>query len=389
MLIILELSLKARREQELKIHEQLYSNIQLLTLVYPQSEECKRVFVKDMFVKNNKAAFQQIVYYLLNILDPEATKTKIPWPLLDSKREAQFRNFVIKRINELNSHFDFANIPLLMTSHLISPGGYRFAKFILKLSQLVMSVHLQKDSDVNLTFLFPIRPNKNESTTKACIERLNRRTKQINAETLSMDNECDAYVAMIREESGKILNDKKVVKEKLNILRNNRILCSSFDTESYYVEMSHLNESLTYSSFILQKCLKLKELMSFLFSDEIVLRFNKDTANIPEAVLSTVTVGSSINLLSYFEALDRFLAMVRLRRPNLSTFYVDTNLTICSKTNMWLLMICKAYEELTEKCLRLSAAIETNARNLRSKPSFICNFDDEVLALPLADTPPK
>lgn len=380
------MALKARKKEEFKIHEQLHSNIRLLTLTYKQTEECTRVFAKDMFVKSNKAAFHHITHYLLDIVDPELTKTKIPWPLYDSKQEIRFRNELMHFVNELNSRYEYANIPTLMTSHLVSPGGYRFAKFMLKLSQLAMTVHLQRDSYEECAFLLPIRPNRNSNVNKNRIERLNRKTRQIEAATLHLLHEYEEYVGKAQGEAEEIVNDKKTVKERLIVLRNREITNNSIDTSAYLLELSHLNDSLSCSTTMLEKCVKVKELMSFMFHNDIVLRFSRDSVNVPDDVLKIVCVDSNIDLISYFDTLNTLLSVIRLKQPRLSSFFVDNKLLTSSETNKWLLMFCKAYEELIENSLKLSSFIKNNVPNYRPEPSKSSD-SDEILAVPLEDSP--
>lgn len=378
--VIAGLALKVRREQEAKIHSQLHSNLHTLTLLFPPSDDFRRVFVRDMFVKNNKAAFHHVVYYLLSVLEPDLIKTKITsWPLFSPKQEAQFRGEVMKYVNELNGVYEFANVPLLMTSHLISPGGYKFARFMLKLSQLVMTVVLQKDLNVKVTFLYPLKANKNAQIAKNNLQRLKQKTRQIERETVLLYAECDEYVKWARCEAKKIVEEKKIVKEKLK--NHQKTIEKNLKINS--IETKTLTDT---SFFILAKCLLVEELKSFLFAKEIVLNFNETTRT------RILCADAKLNLVVYFATFGKFLATIRLQKPHFSSYDLDSALETASKTNNWLLMLCKVFEEVREKTGRLSGVVEGVL--VVNKGSFVCEKNDvldsnEVLAVPLEDLSPK
>jgi hypothetical protein len=56
-----------------------------------------------MFKVPNKKGFENIMHYLLNIVDPMKCAKVIPWPLLDRKAESQFRISVKIFLMEINS----------------------------------------------------------------------------------------------------------------------------------------------------------------------------------------------------------------------------------------------------------------------------------------------
>lgn len=165
--------MKLQKKMENEVHEQLYSNILLLSFSYPVSKDFISYFKKDMFVKNNKAAFQHVVHFLVNILEPHFFELKSIWPILDVKMESKFRNEVIKFIKELNLSNKETGIPLIMTSHLISPGGYQFAKFVFKLSQFVLSEHIKKDSNY-ANLILPPAINKDYNISSEQVNNLNK-----------------------------------------------------------------------------------------------------------------------------------------------------------------------------------------------------------------------
>lgn len=173
------------KELEIKANQELYNNIHPLTILYPPSKEFNNVFKKDMFLKNNKSAFHQVVYYLLQVLDAEKLKVKVPtWPVYEAKFESQFRNEVMKYINDLNSIYVAANIPHITSSHFIAPGGLKFIKVMLKLSQLVLLEHLKRDGAIHHKMLLPVGvPKNNTAITTERLNKLQIATRNINCET--------------------------------------------------------------------------------------------------------------------------------------------------------------------------------------------------------------
>ncbi|CAG9856587.1 unnamed protein product [Phyllotreta striolata] len=122
-------------------HEILYNQIRLLTQFYPPTPAFNLVFKKD-FSKSNKAnEIYEVVYYLLNILDPVMTKKKLPsWPLISRDDEINFKKELLEYINSLNDLYEYANIPNIMLTHVILPTkSSRFMECMLLLTRLVLS----------------------------------------------------------------------------------------------------------------------------------------------------------------------------------------------------------------------------------------------------------
>ncbi|CAH1976962.1 unnamed protein product [Acanthoscelides obtectus] len=163
-------------------HEMIYENVDLLTHFYPATEELKSLLCKEMFSKVNKAAFQEVVHYLLRILSPELTKQRVTWPVFDSETEIKFRKEVHQFIREVNEqhHWD---IPQLPASHFISPGGGRIVKFLLKLSQLVIAEHLRRSGVEHL--LLPPKP-ADDASHHSIFSILRKATRQVLADTGKM-----------------------------------------------------------------------------------------------------------------------------------------------------------------------------------------------------------
>lgn len=325
------------------MHTQVYLNIYSLTLCYPSTEDFKRVFARDMFIKNNKTAFHQVIYYLLSILDPETIKVKIQsWPIYTPKREAQFRREVITYVKELIAFYEYPDMPLLMASHLISPGGYRFTLFILKLSQMVITVQLRKHFETNIYLLFPISCNKDSSITKRRIDKLKEKVSQIELETVYLHREVDNYVKMARSDASAIKHEKQVVKKKLEESKI-RLSKGSVQTKICPINVFIPNESLTTVVFVLSLCSKIEELCSYLFKNQIILKNNTTGSQF-------CVVGNELNFTIYLKR----LTSINLQKTCLNKFLMNNMLAASSETNALLLILCKIFEKLQMKSLELS-----------------------------------
>ncbi|KAK5647500.1 hypothetical protein RI129_002392 [Pyrocoelia pectoralis] len=220
------MALKIQKEYEMRFHDNFYTNVYLCTLNYPPQETFNSVFKKDMFVKNNKVGFQQVVYYLLEILDKDVLKQKIStWPLYDIRSENEYRNEVMKYVNELNTIYEDANIPNIATSHLITPGGFRFIKFIFKLSQFVLYQHLQRN--ICPTMLLPLQPSNLDDVTMEAIERVEKVASTINKSVNSVIKNFNQKFASIKVISHNIRNEIWIASDlnesyegKLKLLKN-------------------------------------------------------------------------------------------------------------------------------------------------------------------------
>ena len=87
--------------------------------------------IKDLISVLSSSFVKSFLGLGINKKAKELLKQKVPtWPLYDVRSENEFRNEVMKYVNELNTIHEDANIPNIATSHLITPGGFKFIKFI-------------------------------------------------------------------------------------------------------------------------------------------------------------------------------------------------------------------------------------------------------------------
>lgn len=206
------MSNKYQKEEEKKYQNALYKNLYVLTLEYPPSNDFKKIFKTNMFEKPNKEAFHQVVYYLLYILSPKDVKVKLPsWPILDKGMEVKFRDEVLHYLNNINSTYENADIPPIMKSHLIAPGGYNFTLMMFRLSQLVFYQHLVKNHDQPDLLLQRIKLSKNDGITLKRIDELVARINVIETENSKIQDEFCRFLECIRNKANNIVNEQKKV----------------------------------------------------------------------------------------------------------------------------------------------------------------------------------
>ncbi|KAG5879159.1 hypothetical protein JTB14_029961 [Gonioctena quinquepunctata] len=325
------ISLRQYKENESRVHEKLYENICSLMHFYQPSDDCRRVFKKDMFVKNNKTAFYELVYYLLDILNPELTKQKLTaWPPYEIRRESKFRSELLQYINELNSIYENADIPHIMPSHLISPGGYKFGKFMLKLSQLIVHEHLRKTKKKTL-FYCP-KPHKNTSPTKATISNINITTSKLENSTREYLDEYELYHNELKDQASCLVADLTDLDAKIGETKKQLSLAKTEFSKNYpsYPSTDTLKEDIQ----LLQKEWKslknihdlFKEsgsLLSYLTSNTSVLVHNKEEMKIPSSVLHIIMNKEQLNLTEMFHGLQVLLEQKSLELPNPTPLFIE------------------------------------------------------------------
>lgn len=386
------MALKARRECEARVHEQVYSNVYLLTLAYPNSQNLDAILSKEMFVKNNKAAFQQVTYFLLNVLNPEVVKERLPsWPPLEPRKETQFRNEVMKYVNELNILYEDANIPTLMTSHLISPGGFKFAKFMLKLSQLVLQVHVRKDPIIKQEILYPVRPNRNPEVTTNYINRLQYKKNKINEDICSIKLEYERYTMEAQAKAAAIVQEKQLTCNLLLSMKKQDSVNANSHVPSidvFDVPMQLIESKLKQSEVIFQKSMRIKELISYLFCQDVVLSFTELTVkDIQQNSLSS-KCDKSLNLLIFFENLITALNAMYLKKPNFGTRFLKSKLETHLSFNQNLQIINKKCDDISEGFTNVFCILENNFIKIEASSNDKTNKsdDNEILAVPLENS---
>ncbi|XP_070543417.1 HAUS augmin-like complex subunit 6 [Ptychodera flava] len=128
--------LNARRATK----EVFFTNLMLLGFE-PAREEAKyRVqFTSDMFKVPNKKAFEVVMHFLFKKLDPVMAKEQFRdcWPVTDKKQEQLFRKNVNNWLTHIAAEKAEANLPRIVPSMFLSPGGDKFYNLMLHFSTYV------------------------------------------------------------------------------------------------------------------------------------------------------------------------------------------------------------------------------------------------------------
>lgn len=376
---------KQHKEIEQKVHENLYNNLALLTAFYPTNKEFDAVFRKDMFVKNNKGAFFEVIYYLLNILNPDLTKHKLlSWPPYDIKKEAKFRTELLSYINELNQIYENADIPACQASSLISPGGFRFAKFMFKVSQLVLYEHLKKAGQ--LPQLYRLKPHKNYSLlTKAQLKHLKEETKLIERETNELLKSFSQHQVDVKGKAEDITNDLTKVNKAIHIAKKELLETKTEFNLKFPTEPTPMNleeKQVTVDAHI-QKIFELDKLFQYsekllnkISGKNLTLEHDEENFKMPSEVSHIITNKKVLNLEEYIRALRVLLERraLELRSPTSSSIRrsVVTLNALSSKYQLVLKQLELDHDRINNMLDRLEDRFKD-----------VVKHDDTALAVPL------
>lgn len=269
------------RQTENKLHDMLHGNLSLLILNYPPSKEFFKHFRRDMFVKTNKAGFFEVVYYLLNILDPVLTEQQLPsWPPYDIKRENKFRLELIKYITYINASYKQADIPVMMASHFVSPHGQKIVKFLLKLSQLVMFRSLSTNHPEMLMLL---STTKNKTNMKLVQESLSAEIEKNNSEAREITVNFYKDLNTAKEEANVMIKQDKELDELLReerIKNENLKKLSVNEVSSVVLLQSKFQDNIPIINNICETFKKLQVQQQNLLSENRILRHDQQTVKV-------------------------------------------------------------------------------------------------------------
>lgn len=301
------------KDQENVLHEMIYKSISTLILIYPTSVDFKEKFKPGMFRKNNQPGSQQVVYLLLSIIDPEDINKRITcWPITDIRMESKFRMEVMRFYAHLQEKYDDFGLKTLLSSHLITPGGYKFAKFILKLTDLAWFVHLSKDRNLGDILLRP-KPSKHDVDMssdmmlqfKNATQIVKDDATELLAQHENLNREYDSEIEAMDE-------NLLEIKRKIHDLHNKsspaeNILQEEFKKsglENYENWLkSEIQIRLTKLSEISKKFKNCSEVTKYLLSKDNVLSYNKSNDLFSNAIDSD----DKLNLIKFFENVLKYL----------------------------------------------------------------------------------
>lgn len=364
----MSISTKNFKEKENELHEALFNNILVLSMKYDTTKEFDAHFRRDMFTKNNKAAFQHITHFLLNVLDSEVFKQKICWPILDNKMEIQFRNEVIKYINEFPNLYEDCNVPLLMTSHLISPGGYRFTEFMHKLSQFVLLEDLKRTEMQTGPVLLPPKVSTDNLIALRQRDNLTALTDDNHIELLVKQADFIKNYNNIQATATEITNKKCVIDQMLldtkhqfrqhqELMKKELADVDFMEKSDLLTEISKNLERIRIKESELKNC---AELVDILCTNKNVLRYERN-----------IKIDDDVSLVEY---LERFLDILKRKRyltECANTNFFTMNLPTLNELIVDLNESCEKYEKLNAELLCFVSHLEEFIANYKYDDNFI------------------
>ncbi|XP_075229810.1 uncharacterized protein LOC142329266 isoform X3 [Lycorma delicatula] len=134
-------------------HELIHDNITLLSFIVPFNPGLENVFRKGMFAVPNKMGFNEVVYYLLNIIYPAKCKETLVWPCLSRKDEMKFRSDVAKFIAFINEITEHNLVTPLNSSLMLAPGGPQVVNFVWRLSLYALMVITKRKYGIEIPYI--------------------------------------------------------------------------------------------------------------------------------------------------------------------------------------------------------------------------------------------
>ncbi|XP_065170749.1 HAUS augmin-like complex subunit 6 [Atheta coriaria] len=356
-------AIQEQKSIDQRTHMQLFNYMVLLKHLYPTTEAFDSVCKPDMFVKNNKAAFQHVIYYLFKILNPAIIKKKISnWPILDIKMEAQFRKEVMTYINELKTIYPNYEIPTIVASQLINPGGLKFVNLMLDITQLVVTEAIKREDCIN----FPLLPTVNCSSESKehigdVITHVNKLLYVTEQETLQKVMEHNQK--MLEYEKQAKLITQKIVESKKNIVQMQMTLEHlQSEAKSADINDDDLDAIETDSAEVLQIHEKFKHcntLFNYFKNNECFLESDKP-----------------ISLLKHFEKFNKFCAASIYDVRRIDRSMVDNKMEIIRR-------LLKQYDALLQNCPLLEERqqlfLQDLKRNCQNTEDFSKTMQDNQI----------
>lgn len=371
------MALKAQKALELQVNEMIHKNISILTYFHPPHKDFHEIFRKDMFIKNNKSAFIHVVYYLLHTLNPNVIKTKIrSWPVLDVNYERQFRNEVFKYLNELNDIYKNAKLPSVMASQLVSPGGFRFAKYILKLSILVLQEVQMNNSRLGNKIL--MRPNlsRHGVTAEKQILHIDKLTSHINHETQLKRLEFHKKYLELKDEADKILKELEEVQTAIKEMQdkidgfNVNVIKNS---QQYEERIEFINADLLKVTLHCDVLHQIKEKLDYIRKSNLTLE-------------NTSISCEELDLISLFEKFHLEMESYCLEMESLTEPELDHYIEKFVKCNKEFVLLKNNLDNIRKKWINLSANIQKTYNAFKHTKPIIQNKDIFALQLSSSDS---
>lgn len=364
------MSLKERKAHEDMLHQKFHEIMQTLIRSYPPSKGFMEVFKLNMFKKNNKAGFQQVVHYLMNILDYDLVQQKPSLSLpLDPRSEIEFRNEVMKYIKNLSLSYKDIEIPPLVTSHLISPGGFKFISFIFKFSQLVLYENVKRNSSKDSAVLLPLKVSNDDLRNQQNIDRLRVLTTKIYADTHHIIHAFNRKLNQSRVEAENIMQEQADLIKEINKLKGEISQQPSQDTVE--IDVSYIQKNIDLLNLINDNFEKCRSFINNLQDENYQIEFNPQT-KLPTEMAKLVKVrNGKLDLISFFNGFIILMEQKRFEITPMSEAEVRTKFEEFQKAN-------KEYPSFVERLDRIEKEMLSLIKKSICGGSGFSNSDETV-----------
>lgn len=343
-------NLKIDRE----LQNKLYTNIALLTMTHEPSDEFKSVFKKDMFARSNKAAFLHVVHYLLTVLNPQLAKEKlVTWPTCNIvSRENKFRNEVLQCINEINKIYEEADLPVMMSSHLLAPGGYRFNHFMYKLSQLVLLEDIKREYPSQI--LCRPKLSKNEELNEKAYQNIMKYTEEINLEINQATEKFQRILELFQQEADKTMRENHEIHKEMKEL-----------SDKIAIEEALLKEHKLSDKDVAEK---LKEIEEKYKTIENLNNIYTESKNL---IKNLQEIGNDNELLNIAESLKATNINMRRQLSELPDYEIE-------ELESYLQMLNKKKEELDQVQINLKIKDEALVKAMNASEDVLKNVLEDL-----------
>jgi hypothetical protein len=211
----------------------------------------------------------------------------------------------------IRAKYEQVAIPPIMPSQFVCPGGFNFAKYMLKLSMLVMYQHLKKDvATAKSKLLSSIRPHINPIVTNAIMSNVKLKTDAVEARVKETWQNFQEKLVAATVRAGSLVENVTRVERELRDLdvELTELKMESNQTRRVDSRLDGLKEEMAHLEGIKNLCNMCRESLKFLNNDPQEIKFNKDES-IPKSFgCLNVVDGEELNLHNFFNGLTVLLA---------------------------------------------------------------------------------
>lgn len=271
------------KAEEKDLSDKLHKKLQALMLLYPPTDEFKKCFTEDMFIKSNQTAFFQVMHYLFRLYDPVEFRKRFYWPLSDKKMEALFRSNTVEYLKHLNEkhNLNWAHIKSYL---VVMPGGMKFMSFLLDfVSFVITELTKQKEHKLDLNNTANDGASSAILTSKDILSRSVQNIQYLNNYQKEYFSQYLMQVEMLTKQY--MQKHQELNEELRNLSKSLEIEVDEMQSEQFLEDFEKSNEDVYRQNFIKRKqaiaemdepLTELREIMEKFQAAETEIKFDKD-----------------------------------------------------------------------------------------------------------------